>query len=154
MARKLTEASVGTKAAKMVESALLSQLNSLGLKLSDDEADRKTKSHVALTPAKHSRAYKRMIKGDRKKLAGIAIHMGKHLFIQEHGANTYREMHYYQVKNEMHRRRGSRIRLSKKKFISRVMRKSGAIEFISKEIGQIRAEEVVTTIIKSFSDGK
>lgn len=146
MAKQITEASVGKKAAKMLETSLQQVISTSGLKLSSNNDNRIT--------SKSSKTYARMVRGDRKKLAGIAIHMPKHMFVHEHGANTYRESHEVQGKKTRFKRAGSRLKLPAKRLIAKAVRKSGAVDYLSSAISEIRSEEIVTQIIKTFDDGR
>lgn len=135
----------------MMQRALLTEIRSLGLQLSNDTADRKNKKLQKITPLLQSTAHKRMVKGDRRKMASVAIHMGRQGFIHHYGVDGYRESHeVISKKGTRFTRKGHRMKLQSKDFIERAVQRSGVIPYLQTELGAIRANEFMIEISKAF----
>lgn len=140
----MQEKEIGKAAASMVKTALQEKIRNSGLHLSD----KKKNSLVKATGAP------RMSKIYPGELYGIAVKMPKHGFILNFGATTQRRTGI--VKREtprttFYKRKAHPFHLEPRSFIDDAITESGAVDYLSEKIGEIRAEAVVNQIGKAFS---
>lgn len=145
----LTEKQIGINAQRMLERSLLREIRSSGLNLSNVSTIRKNKKLQLLTPLKKSTAHKRMMK-DEEHLFGLAVHLGKHGFVHNYGANG-RKAHYVKSKKgRSFQRKASRFNIPAQKYINKAVERSGAVPYISQKVSEARGKEIVSQIQRVF----
>lgn len=147
----MTEKQIGNKAKQMIFDTLKSEINSQNFNFSDDESTRKNIYGQRLTPLKRSTSHIRMFRDKKHQLRGIAVHMGKHGYVHNFGVDGIRKTHQTKSKKgRTYTRRVHQFKLQKRNFIPNVIKRSGAVEFLAREIPAIRGEEIMTIIKNSF----
>lgn len=85
--------------------------------------------------------------GDRiYYLNKIVLDMAKHGFVQHYGIKTMRESHMVERKKPTPKsfvRHAHKVNMAEHEFIDSAIEESGAVEFLAKEISEIRAYQVL-----------
>ena len=147
---ELTETQIGKQAASMLQEALISEIESSGLELSDDPEERFSKAGKRLTPLKYSKVYVRRFRDKETKkmrLMGLAIHMGVHGFYQNFGGESYKKSHsVLSKKQKTFQRKGSRMALKRKDFVGKAIKSSGVIPYLADVIPEQYSKKIVALV--------
>lgn len=145
----ITEREAGKIASKMMENSLLSTIRAQGFSKNKDRDKKNSLSQ--------SKSLFRMQKNNPETLKGIYIKMGKHGFIQNYGVKRERrggKVHRKKPHSIVYHRKSHPFSLTAKNFLDTAIEKSGAVEYLEKVIGDIKADKVVTKIKYGIENGE
>lgn len=148
--KKMTEQQVARKAQQMLQTALRGNMSQFGAHIS---AGKKSIREATATASLKKYGEKGMPK--TYYLRKIGIRMERHGFVQHFGVDTLREggeRTRQKPRSTSYRYRTHRMRLVAKPFIDQAVEQSGIVDFVMKNITQIRNEQVFAQV-KSWLSG-
>ena len=147
------EKKVADKAKQMLETELRRNVHSFKEHMRTSSRVEGGKYKQPLKDFKVSRRGKNSIRKNGTKhyyFNALTLQMGKHGFIQNHGANTVRATHIVEREKphpSHYVRRHHNYKLPKTEFIDKAIKSSGIIPYVAKEIGEIRGYAVLQYLI-------
>lgn len=145
---ELTEKSIGNKAAKMVESRLMSEISSSGLPYENNN----NYSGRGRFPLSQTQG---IAKFRKEALTSIAIAASKHLFVHHYGADIKRKSNATKSsKGKMFIRKTHPFKLKSRNMIDEAVFGSGAIEFLASELPKVKSDVVLEVFKKGLPNGK
>lgn len=136
---------IGRKAKAMVQSSLKGQIR-LNHLTKTSIKNRKNKNGEDISSLVFARAESRIRHGN---LAAIAIVMGRHGFIQHSGVNRQRTggtVHRTKPTSIFYQRKSHQFNLTAKPFLTATVDQSGAVPYISRELGQLAGNTIIQQI--------
>lgn len=136
---------IGNQAKKMLSSSLLVQIRLNRLNKTEG-IKRINKDGQDVSSLTNARAESRMRRGN---LASIAVVMPKHGFIHHFGANGNRKggtVHRTQPQSTFYQRKAHNFTLRSTPFLNASVQQSGAVQYVSTELGKLAADTIVENI--------